>query len=416
MAIWLCLLIPAIVVVALSVFFSHKMAWWEYLLQFGVPCLVILISKVTVEKVATADREFWNSYVTYAKYTEAWDTWHDETCYRQVSDGEDCTTDSDGNRHCTTRYRTESYDCSHCDHNPPTWYAYDNIGNRYSIDQSMFEELCRRWGRRDFQELNRSINYHSFCGKDGDAYYTTFDGVFEHTQPVTVVHLYENRVQASHSVFKFQKVSEEDIKKYGLYSYEYGYGVFDYNPLIGIYDPVAANKLRWWNAHLGDTKKVHMLVLVFTDQPRLAGDLQESYWCGGNKNEFVLCIGIDKDRRMQWTKVFSWTEQDRLKIDVERSIYMMFSAEGEDSVHRPVDLSLVVDSMATKVKRSFVKKSFKDFKYLSVEPSGMALLVTFVITVVVSVGLGVLFVNNDIDYNNHTGASRVVRSRYHADT
>jgi len=314
-----------------------------------------------------------------------------------VPDGEDCSTDSDGNRHCTTRYRTESYDCSHCDRYPPTWEVTDNIGKTYGVDQNLFEELCRRWGNRTFVELNRSIDHRWSCGQDGDAYTTSYDGVFEHTQPVCVVHLYENRMQASHSVFKFQKVPPEDAKRYGLFEYEYGAGPFDYNPLLGIFDPAASNRLKWWNAHLGAPKKVHMLVLVFTDQPRLAGDLQESYWCGGNKNEFVLCIGQDKARRMQWTKVFSWTERDRLKLDVERSTYMMFAGGEADSARGTVNLSVVVDSMAAKVKREFVKKSFKDFKYLSVEPSGKALLITFIITIFVSIGLGVFCVMNDFD-------------------
>lgn len=394
MVIWLCLLIPAAAVVVLALFFQHKMAWWEYLLQFGVPCLAILLAKVAVEKVATADREFWNSYVTYAEYTEAWSTWDEETCTRQVPDGETCT-GTGADRTCTTNYRTETYDCSHCDNHPPSWEVTDNIGRTYGIESYLFEDLCKRWGNRKFRELNRHIDHHFGCGQDGDAYRTVFDNAFEHTQPVCAVHLYENRVQASRSVFNFQKVTPDDIKKYGLFGYDYNSDIFNYNPIKGISDPRASTRLSWWNAKLGAMKKVHMMVLVFQGQPRLAGELQQSYWCGGNKNEFVLCIGVDKNRQVEWTKVFSWTEVDRLKLDVERSTYIMFS--GADDGKKPLDLTMAVDSMATKVQRSFVKKSFKDFSYLSVEPSGKALLITLLVTLVVTVGLGIFCVRNDIE-------------------
>ena len=395
MIIWLCLIIPVLAVLTLAIFFNRKMVWWEYLLMFGVPVIAIVIAKIAVEKTATADREFWNSYVTYVDYTEEWSTWDDETCSRQV-----CHTDCSGsgeNRTCTENCHTEYYDCSHCDNHPPTWVATDNLGKTYGISQQMFEDLCIRWGNRTFVDMNRFIDHHFLCGQDGDGYRTVFDNTFEHTQPICVVHFYENRVQASQSVFNFQKVDLTDIKKYGLYGYEYNSDIFNYNPIMGIADPVASKRLNWWNAKLGAMKKVHMLILVFTDQPRDAGDLQESYWCSGNKNELVLCIGINKERMVQWTKVFSWTEVDRLKLDVERTTYMMFSDTGTG---RPLNMVQVVDTMATMVQRSFVKKSFKDFSYLSVEPSGKALLITFIVTLVISAGLGVFCCMNDYEEGN----------------
>jgi hypothetical protein len=367
------------------------MAWWEYLVVFGIPILTIAISKITVEKSATYDREFWNSYLTCAEYIEPWSTWDDETCYREVC--EETCSGSGEDRTCTQTCHTESYDCSHCDRYSATWSATDNLGRTYSISQYLFEDLCKRWNRRVFVDMNRNIDHHFGCGQDGDAYQTVFDNVFEHTQSVCVVHSYENRVQASHSVFKFQPVEADDVKKLELHGYNYNYDIFNYNPIMGISDHAASKRLSWWNAKLGAMKKVHMLILVFTDKAREAGELQEAYWCGGNKNEFVLCIGIDSKRMVQWTKVFSWSESDRLKLDVERTIYMMFS----DSGGKALNLSAVVDTMANMVKVGFVKKSFKDFSYLSVEPSGKAVLITFIITIIVTLGASIFCVMNDID-------------------
>ena len=77
------------------------------------------------------------------------------------------------------------------------------------------------WNNKTFVELNRHIDLHWGCGKDGDRYITNTDNIFEHIQQYTDIHNYENKVQASSSVFNFQKVDTSNINFYGLFNYNY---------------------------------------------------------------------------------------------------------------------------------------------------------------------------------------------------
>jgi hypothetical protein len=50
--------------------------------------------------------------------------------------------------------------------------------------------------------------------------------------------------------------------------------------------------------------------------------------------------------------------------------------------------------MAGEVKKSFVRKQFKDFSYISVEPTSTAVAITFVLTFLVTIGLSIFAVKN----------------------
>lgn len=371
--IWFNIAIPLLAILVMLLFFRKRMAWWEFILIFAIPCIGIAISKYTSVHSQTTDTEFWNSYVVNAEYVEAWETWDHETCTREVCSG------SGKDRSC----HSESYDCSHCDENGPRWTAYTNIGQSIGISQQKFEEFAKLWNNRVFVDQNRSINHHWGCGKDGDVYTTQTDGAFEHIQPYCVYKTYENKVQCSKSVFNFQTVDTVDIKEFGLFDYDLEFDNFRYNPIIGWADRDASKKLSQWNGLIGSPKKIHMLILVFLDKPYEAGVMQESYWKGGNKNEFVLCIGLTKTKQISWTKVISWTEVDRLKLDVERTVLNM-----------PFNLSAIVDTMASHTKQEFVKKSFDDFSYLTVEPTQRAIFICFIVTLVLTIGLCVFSVLN----------------------
>lgn len=369
--IWFNMLIPIIAIIVLAIGFKKKIAVWEYILIFTIPILGIAIAKWTSVYSQTRATEYWNAYLVRAEYVEPWSTWVHKTCERCV--------ERDTSGRCT---REEKYDCSYCDENGPSWTAYDNLGRSHSISQEHFERLCRTWGKREKVELNRSIKHHFGCGQDGESYVTNFDGVFEHTQPVVTSHSYENKVRSSKSIFNFQKVDPKDVATYGLVEYRPA-SLFDYNPIFGISNDSASKRLSWWNAHLGTYKQVHMNIIVFHNKNISAAEMQRSYWKGGNKNEFIICIGVDNNNKIQWTKVISWTEVEILKLRVERSVNAM-----------EFNLPAIVDTMAVNVRKEFKRKEFKDFKYISVEPTPFATVMAFVVTLILTVGLSIFFVEN----------------------
>ena len=373
MLIYVCLIIPIIAVIFLAVKFQKKMAWWEYLTVMGVPTLAIIIAKYASVATQTMTPEIWNTYLTEATYYEAWNEYIHKTC---------CSTckDSKGNS-----YECNCHPCDYVEYHPAYWEAKDNTGRTVSIGSDRYAFLCGLWQNKAFREMHRP----SYT-IDGDAYDTKKDTVFDHLIPYTSTHIYENRVKCSKSVFNFAEVDSEDVKDYKLFNYPSNVN-FNYNPILGYNDPAASLKLQRYNAQLGSWKQVHMLILVFKDQPVKAAVMQEGYWKGGNKNEFILCIGV-KNTSITWAKVISWTEVDELKVRVEKEVQGM-----------PLNMGKIVDYMVGEVKMKFQRKHFRDFSYISVEPTMTAIWIALAITLLTTVGLAIFVVKNDFDQNSGPG-------------
>lgn len=373
MLIYSLMIIPVIAFLVLLILFAKRIVWWEYALIFIVPLITIVITKAISVSTQTKDFEYWNSYLVKAEYTEAWSTWVDKTCSKEVCTG------SDSNRVCHTEY----YDCSYCDSHSESYRAYDNIGNSYSISRSFYYELTKKWNNDVFVDMHRNINHHFGCGKDGDKYVTTYNNDFNTIIPITNIHGYTNKVQASRSVFNFRKVDSTDVKRYQLYNYRKKFNEFNYNPIYGDDNRLAIDKLNRYNCIYGSNKQVHMNILVFKNQPIDAAEYQKAYWVGGNKNEFILCIGLNNEG-IRWTKVISWTEVETLKVDVEKTVLNM-----------KYDLPSIVDTMALKVNKSFKRKTFKDFNYLEIEPTTGTFIIALILVLLFTIGICIFSIVND---------------------
>lgn len=172
---------------------------------------------------------------------------------------------------------------------------------------------------------------------------------------------------------------------HGLYEYP-PENTFNYNPILGVNNLEASKRLSKWNGKLGLHKRCHLLICVFKNKSNIAATKQESYWKGGNKNEVVLCIGVDNDNKISWTYVFSWTDNQLLKIELRDEILAMNN----------FDLIKIVDHFGNKVSKSkgWIKKSFKEFSYINVEPTHTTIIITFIITLILTVVLCVYGINN----------------------
>jgi len=160
-------------------------------------------------------------------------------------------------------------------------------------------------------------------------------------------------------------------------------GIYHYNPIMGDNNTKASKNLSFHNAHLGTKKQVHMMIIVYNDQPIQAAMKQEQYWKKGNKNEFILCIGKKKGKT-DWAYVISWTDVEILKIQVARKVKEM-----------PYDLENIVDMMAIEVTKQYVRKQFTDFSYISVEPTMKTVMITFFITLFVTIIISLIVIFND---------------------
>jgi hypothetical protein len=394
--IWFALIIPIVAILILAIGFTKRITWWEYLLILGIPIACIAIGKYASVMSQVMTTEYWNNYIVSATYDEPWNEKVScrhpkyETRTRRVRD-------ADGKGYHTETYQVQVgwqhlYDV---DHHPAQWYMEDDMGGTYAITSQYFENLCTLWNMRQFKDMQR--HYHTI---DGDRYVTLYDKIFNHTEPIVTKHLYENRVKCSKSVFNFETVTTNQITQYKLFNYPPYNGLNDYNPVLGISNPEASRLLQIYNGLNGSTKQLHMLLLVFKNQPIQAAIYQQSLWKNGNKNEFVVCVGVDSNQ-ITWTKCFSWTDAEILKVTTAREIGEM----------KTFDCKQIVEYMGKKVAPNFQRKHFSDFKYITVQPTPIAIIITYVITLLVTIGLSILSVMDGIDWDDSVGGGRSYYNR-----
>lgn len=380
MMIWFALLIPILTCSVLYLFFNHKTLWWEFVIPLAASLVLIVGCYSIAIWSATYDLEYWGNYYTKAEYFEDWNELVTYTVTR---------TDSKGNAHTEIKTRV--------DYHPERWIAELNDGSTIGISKKKYNQLKDLWQNEEFVDLRRS--YHS---NDGDKYVSNIVGGDTNIVGHFSIHSYTNKIQASKSVFKFEKV---DPKEYGLF--EYPEVVDNYVPsVLGncMNKEAGIKTLDCLNAKYGSSKKVRVWVLVFNDKPLQAGLDQENYWLGGNKNEFVVCIGLSKDGAVSWCYPFSWSEKDLLKIQVRQYVNEM----------KPFDLAVFTGWLKEKIVRDFEKKSFKDFNYISIEPSLTAIIITFILTFLLNIGISMYVICNEFDESgNLSKFNRIIRPNIH---
>lgn len=373
--IWFFIFIPIIASILLLVFFSKKVTLWEIALLVFPTALIILLMNTIMVSYRTSDTEYLGSYITKVNYYEAWD---EEVSCRHSYDC-NCSTDKDGKRSCSTCYE-HSYDV---DYHPEHWTKEDNMGCEYEISKSTYDDLKSRFATNTyFVELNR--DYHSI---DGNAYSTNWAGEPLKSEVITKEHSYTNKVQVSHSIFKFDEIDEKTKLKCKLYDYPVVSGY--YQPIVLGYnvDVNTNRKLQYMNGFYGKSKQFKMFILFFKNQSMDVSFKQRSYWQGGNKNEFTICIGTDNSGKLDWVKCFSWMDKPELEVEVQN----YFTEKGK------IDLSDFADWMPKQIEQHWHRKQFKDFDYLEIEVTDTQMWWILIIVVIYNIGMSIWIVVNEFD-------------------
>lgn len=358
--IWFCLVIPIVCLAIQYFYFYSHIHWAEYLAQLGIPLLVIIGCSLLFKSMGTWDTEYHGGYVVSGYHEEDWNEYIHQTC---------TTTDSKGN--------TTTYDCSYVQYHSEFWGIVDSNGSRRSVSKSHYNELVSRWANQKKTGHNRGYT------NSGDIFGITFVGGDEKLEPVVTEKHYENRVQASKSVFNFPKVSATEIEDFGL---------FEYPKVSGIYTPsvLGFKNCRCFdilNARLGRQKQIRVWVLVYENQSLEAFEQQRNYWKGGNKNELILGIGIDSSKKVTWGNVITWCEQDEFNVGAKRAITDMMGSE--------LNLCTLEKKVTPLIKDKWVRKEFADFSYLTIDIPMFAVIMSMVLTIAVSTTILIISVKND---------------------
>lgn len=376
MIIYGSLLIPFIIAIILYKYYSHKTVWWEFFIPLFVSLIFTIIMKLSIEQMQITSKEYWGSFIQKALYYEDWNEYIQQTCTST------CCCDSKGNNCITT-----TYDCSYVKYHPAKWLIETTTGESMKITNVQYDKIKKLFFKNEsFVELNR--DYHT---NDGDLYYSLWPKDSTSSISVTTLHHYENRIKAAdQSIFHFEEVKKEDIEKYNLKEYPEIYNNYEMDVVLGDNSKeakIANEQIKYINSLLGHKKEVKIFVLIFNNQPIEAGLYQEWYWSGANMNEFVICIGIDKNRKVKWCKPISWTECEKLKTDVKNFVI------NQDQLN----LSSLSSFLLTNIDKQFTRRNFDEFDYLTVEPPTWAIILTYILTIGINILLSKWIINNEYE-------------------
>lgn len=395
MYIWFALLIPVFATIFLYIFFTKRIVWWQPSAMLLVIIALIGIIKCSTELSQTTDTEYHQEYVVFVQYDEEWNEWIVDECTRECCCVTTTSTDSKGVTSTNTTCGTETYDCSYLKTHDAEYQVRTNIGNWYSISREEYFRLLKQFkATQKFTDMER--NYHTI---DGDRYSFYFNPDLNTIEPYTTTHRYENRIQASHSILNFQDVDTSDIKYFKLKDYPEVQNM-DINSLLGYNNPIINKYINQTNSVIASKKQVKVFYLIFEDVPIQAGLTQEQYWKGGNKNEVVICIGIDKKKNIKWCYPFTWSKKDEVKVKIRN--YINDNICLTDSVFKNI-----INHSHNVILKDFERRHFKEFSYITIEPSDGAVIWCYVLSFILTGIMSFVFVQLDVKtFNNFNNYSR----------
>ena len=373
-------IIPFFVAIILFLFFRRKVVWWEYVVLIIPSLLFSLLIKLCMVSYNVSDTEYLGGYVTKIIYYEEWDEMVLRTKTRRVP----CGRDSKGH----TQYRTETYTVWERDYHPERWAYINNEDNfEHHISKELYNKIKFRLNSPTvFKDMKR--NYHRI---DGDAYVTMYDGSIEHLYDITWSHKYKNKVQASQSntIFKMLDIDKEMADSLGLYEYPEITDLAQ-NPILG--RNVSKEELqifRYINAMKGKKNEFRTYILFFNYDEFDKSELQKSYWQNGNKNEFIVCLGMKGDS-VAWTNSFSWCDMPKLEIKT-RSYF----------INNPkLDLVKYGTWLNNNIDENWVRKEFDDFNYIDIELSTGQYIALLFLTIVFNIGIGAAVIYNNVKFDD----------------
>lgn len=380
MELLLFFIIP-IIVALLLLFFYKKEVTISEALGIVIPSFIIiglcyLISYINL----TQSVEYHGDYAVKITHYDEWDEWVHRICTRQVP----CGTDSKGR----VRYRTETYDCSYRDYHPERWVITTNSNDELYVDKVMFDKIKHLWNVEEhFLDMHR--DYYTI---DGDAQYYEWDNNTSKLFDITTTHSYTNKIKASKSIFAFEDIDHTEAKDIGLFDYP---KVVDYeqNPINGYRKITKADEqsLRMVNGLYGGKYQIRVFLNCFYNKDLSISKKQQSYWVGGNKNEFVINVCLDSlSNKLLWIDAFSWMDEPKLEVKTEQFIRDLDT----------LNMSKISEFLYKEIPTSWKRKEFEDFEYLSIELTETQFYITLFILIFYVIISSIIFIKNDLKNEN----------------
>lgn len=269
-----------------------------------------------------------------------------------------CSTDSKGNRSCST--------CTE-DHYTVEWKCNTNLGGI----------------RIDYKDSTWRSVYNT---PDPQRYTIIRNG-----DPVAVEHSFTNYVKAVPDSL-FHNV---DTHKFEKLIPTYPDDVFDFYRINRAFAMgVAVPDLADWNQDislmlrkLGPQRQANVIVVFANTADQSYLYALEGKWIGGKKNDIIVVLGVTQYPKIDWVGVSSWTDKALFKVQLRDDIMALGN----------VDRAQIIQAIDKNTMATFKRKSMKDFEYLKhqIEPPTWVLILALVLGIVASVGATFYFYRND---------------------
>lgn len=372
----LIFLIPIVTAGILAFKFREKTAFWEYVVVLVPSVLLFFALKYSFVYISSLDKEYLSDLVSKITYYEDWDETVMVTHTRTVSCGKGKT-------------RTETYTVPERRYHPKR-YVYETVtGETNDVSEDEYKLICYKLNMPAvFKDMHRS-----YRSKDGDAYVTSWNRTRENSYPVTWTHLYQNKVKASsYSIFKYGNMSEEEIKENKLFDYP-EIKNNDQNPILGFTaTDTDIDAVRYLNGYRGPKNQIHVFILCFNNPSLEVAEMQKAYWQGGNKNEFVVCLGV-KNNKVIWCNPFSWSDEPMLEVKT-RDYFIK---------HPDINFKDYAEWLDTQIDKNWHRKEFNDFNYLSIELSISWYIAILIIILCYNVGISYWVITNEFTLDKPSG-------------
>ena len=367
-------ILPFITALVLLFIFHKKMVWWEYLVLILPSLLIVFISQLIMVACNSIDNEYLGGYVTKITYYEEWDEMVLRTKTRRVP----CGTDSQGH----IKYRTETYTVWERVYHPEKWTYTDNENDESRINKKRYELIKKRLNSPlVFRDMKR--RYHRI---DGDAYDTYWNNNPYTLYDLTHKHKYKNKIKSyqSNTIFRYMDINEDDAKEMGLYEYP-DIADMSQNPIIGrdVSDK-DKQRIQYINAIYCKSKQFRMYILLYENKDIEISELQKSYWQNGNKNEFIVCLGMKADSVI-WSNSFSWCDEPRLEV-LTRDYFIQNPKLNIDEYGKWLE---------KQIPNNWIRKQFEDFDYISINVSNTQEVCLLIMMIVFCVVISIFLVLND---------------------